>query len=294
MTKDQLREALHEVGVSTPAKTKKAALVKLYREKVLNQDSVTVSPNDSLIGGFSSDEEDVVHAIDTSHITSDTNIDRLSNDEIFYKLKELGENVGPILDSTRTIYARKLAKVLGSPGAFFDETYGGRDSDKSHDISAYSADEDEEEQGDGADKDLDNLRGRAFLQMDKRGGIDTKFEGLLDRESANIQSTRSYHEKVQEQNGSTVRSRKLHTTRSYVSGTDKADANGKTFIPPPPKKTSHIIYAVLAVLILVAVAVLVWFNLEAGQSFTTVPVAANAPASGGSVVPPSQPVVSNP
>lgn len=37
MTKDQLRDALIEVGVKTQVKAKKADLVKLYREHVLNE-----------------------------------------------------------------------------------------------------------------------------------------------------------------------------------------------------------------------------------------------------------------
>ena len=37
MTKDQLRDALIEVGIKTPVKSKKADLVKLYREHVLNE-----------------------------------------------------------------------------------------------------------------------------------------------------------------------------------------------------------------------------------------------------------------
>lgn len=37
MTKDQLRDALIEVGIRTPVKSKKADLVKLYREHVLNE-----------------------------------------------------------------------------------------------------------------------------------------------------------------------------------------------------------------------------------------------------------------
>lgn len=91
MTKDQLRDALADVGVKTGSKMKKAELVKLYREKILDQQVSTVSPNDSLIGGFSSDEEEPV-ALDTSHITSATNVKHLTNDEIFYKLKELGKH----------------------------------------------------------------------------------------------------------------------------------------------------------------------------------------------------------
>lgn len=89
-----------------------------------------VTPNDSLIGGFSSDEEEPV-LLDTSHINRETDLKNLTNDEIFYKLKELGETVGPILDSTRSIYEKRLSRVLND--------------DDAKDISAFSADEGEDE-----------------------------------------------------------------------------------------------------------------------------------------------------
>lgn len=92
MTKDQLRDALAEIGVKTPAKMKKAELVKLYREKVLEQNVSALSPNDSIIGGFSSDEEEPA-PLDTTHITDPADVQQLTNDEIFLKLKELGELV---------------------------------------------------------------------------------------------------------------------------------------------------------------------------------------------------------
>lgn len=90
-----------------------------------------VTPNDSLIGGFSSDEEEP-SLLDTSHINRETDLKNLTNDEIFYKLKELGETVGPILDSTRSIYEKRLSRVLN-------------DDDDVKDISAFSADEAEDE-----------------------------------------------------------------------------------------------------------------------------------------------------
>ena len=194
MTKDQLREALIDVGVKTAVKSKKADLVKLYREHVLHEkvcftiqstyaefrcgrvpapkmsDSPSahqsqhrkhcspsggrdhhdtkrklrftsqvevVTPNDSLIGGFSSDEEEPM-PLDTSHINRETDVKNLTNDEIFFKLKELGETVGPILDSTRSIYEKKLSRVLS-------------DDDDAKDITAFSADEGDDDRDKEAD-----------------------------------------------------------------------------------------------------------------------------------------------
>ncbi|XP_022654605.1 uncharacterized protein LOC111247662 isoform X3 [Varroa destructor] len=269
MTKDQLRDALADVGVKTGSKMKKAELVKLYREKILDQQVSTVSPNDSLIGGFSSDEEEPV-ALDTSHITSATNVKHLTNDEIFYKLKELGEHVGPILDSTRSIYERKLIRLLGGDEA------DGDNYDKG--ISSFSADEEDEADKDETDEydvvgaTSDNTEHFKNSGFSEKIVDDNGFSNTLSRE----------HEKIQIQDdGSIVRTRRHHTIKSYTN--ESHTANGKSFVPPPPKKHNLPIVAGVALLVLAVIAVLICpiclyrVNLESGKPFAAVPSSGSAP-----------------
>lgn len=275
MTKDQLREALADVGVKTAAKMKKAELVKLYRQHILEQNVSSVSPNDSLIGGFSSDEEEPVLSLDTSHINTKTKIADLTNDEIFFKLRDLGENVGPILDSTRTIYERKLTKLLGQ------ELPGDEADSKLADVSAFSADEDEQEEDVNRSDETDE-----YDVLAANGGqVAAAGEKLLD-DGGFLKTTRSLHEKVEQRgDGSVVRTRRAHTLKSFSS--DATAVNGKSFVPPPPKKRSlaPFLAAGLALIVVALLAVAVWMNLDNGQQFATVPTSSGTPPLTGQAPP---------
>ncbi|XP_076363636.1 uncharacterized protein LOC143253511 isoform X2 [Tachypleus tridentatus] len=49
-------------------------------------------------------------------IVDGVNISKLTDDELFQKLRQLGVNAGPIIESTRAVYERKLAQLLkGEP-----------------------------------------------------------------------------------------------------------------------------------------------------------------------------------
>lgn len=241
MTKDQLRDALLEVGVKTLAKTKKPDLVKLYREHVLNEEVEAVLANDSIMGGFSSDEEEPM-SLDTSHITRETNVADLTNDEIFYKLKELGETVGPILDSTRSIYEKKLSRVLND--------------DEGRELSAFSADEGDEE----PEKETETT---------DEYEVHNEHHKIL-KDVGNFAAINTFQEKVEESNGTVTRMRTAHTVKTYTS---ESTSNGKSFVPPRPKKTNFALVGGSALVIFIIIAALVyWLKFhQGGQAFEPVP-----------------------
>ncbi|OQR75381.1 hypothetical protein BIW11_08459 [Tropilaelaps mercedesae] len=263
MTKGQLREALSDIGVKTAPKMRKPELVKLYRKNVLDQNVSTVSPNDSLIGGFSSDEEEPM-SIDTRHITNGTDVKHLTDDEIFSKLKDLGEHVGPILDSTRSIYERKLIRLLGGGDADGDKL------DKS--ISSFSADE-EEEEPDKEETDEYDVIG-ATGDNNEHLKSSSLPEKLLD-DGGFLKTSSFIHEKVEQTDGNMVRTRQVHSVKTYTNET--YSPNGKSFVPPPPKKRNIPVLAAVAILVLLIIAVLIWVNLEPGRQFDTVPTTAEVP-----------------
>ena len=136
MTKEELRATLTNHGIELPAaNAKKEELVALYEE--------FVQPVESSKGEFSSDDEEVIisekkktsrkaatpvktaTSVNKSQIvieevvTESANgvfvedVTKLSDEELGVRLRQLGVDVGPIVDSTRFIYEKKLAKLLG-------------------------------------------------------------------------------------------------------------------------------------------------------------------------------------
>lgn len=112
LTKTSLREALHQKGVSVPPGSPKETLVRLYREHFPASDSA----RDSLLD-FSSDEEAETKVHDTSlPVEVSQGVRTLTNDELYTKLKEFGDPVGPIVDTTRSVYEKRLQRYLDSSG----------------------------------------------------------------------------------------------------------------------------------------------------------------------------------
>lgn len=138
LTKEELRSALISHGVTElpPQSAKKDELVALYEEHV--------SPVALSAGDFSSDDEVYLNtspskrastASKASRVSNvskasksskspkknvpgdsmavdDVDIEALSDDELFEKLKENGISAGPIVASTRKFYKKKLAMAL--------------------------------------------------------------------------------------------------------------------------------------------------------------------------------------
>lgn len=346
MTKAQLRDSLGDAGFKVDAKLKKSELVKLYREKILKQNVGEITLNDSLVGGFSSDEEDAAEpSLDVTHISVDTVLDTLTNDEIFYKLKELGQPVGPILNSTRDIYKRKLAKLLGqdvaeTTDAFSDfDTFeaSGNDTadgiiaedvdkddsppveepenDELREKLAFSADEEDEEENSkerksevpafkfggplfsiGGRQEVNDAMNPQKISSQLADAWTNKMDKLMKEGSGHVESSVKYHEKVEDNNGTTVRTRRAVTNKTYTSETGTtpiADGINKGFnleksgfVPPPPKRTKHIIVAVTGIIIFL-ICVFVWANMDhsAGnpEVFSNAPP---APSAGDDGIPP--------
>lgn len=107
LTKAELREALELKGVPVPPGSyKKDVLVRLYREHVPGSDARLAAGLD-----FSSDEE--LDAQDEERVVEvSTEVRSLTNDDLFEKLREFGYPVGPIVDSTRGVYEKRLQQFL--------------------------------------------------------------------------------------------------------------------------------------------------------------------------------------
>jgi len=116
LTKEQLKNELISHGVQPPpTNSRKEEFIRLYEQHV--------APIVSLKGDFSSDEENEVNeAVEnqglmqvneaTELICGGLNVAELSDEELFAQLQSFGIPVGPIVDTTRSIYQKKLAAIL--------------------------------------------------------------------------------------------------------------------------------------------------------------------------------------
>ncbi|XP_046450146.1 lamina-associated polypeptide 2, isoforms beta/gamma-like [Daphnia pulex] len=119
LTKEQLKNELISHGVQPPIQSaRKEEFVKLYEQHV--------APIVALKGDFSSDEEtdvieEKVEVPNTSLVFNGLDITTISDDDLYNQLQSFGIPVGPIVDTTRSVYQRKLAALLqngtGTPPA---------------------------------------------------------------------------------------------------------------------------------------------------------------------------------
>lgn len=116
LTIDQLKKSLNEQGVTLPpAGSKKAEYVKLYEQYS--------TLNENLGDTYSSDDE-TNSRTDSQNVSSSTSpskteavvkeVEKLSDDDLYNKLREFGQNVGPVLVNTRRVYEKKLIKLITS------------------------------------------------------------------------------------------------------------------------------------------------------------------------------------
>uniref|UniRef100_A0A1E1XGH6 Putative conserved plasma membrane protein n=1 Tax=Amblyomma aureolatum TaxID=187763 RepID=A0A1E1XGH6_9ACAR len=108
LTKANLVDKLRHKGVSVPPSSPKETLVRLYRQHFPGSDTT----RDDLLD-FSSDEEaDSQESSLPAEVSP--RVRSLTNDQLYSKLKEFGEPVGPIVETTRGVYEKRLQQYLNS------------------------------------------------------------------------------------------------------------------------------------------------------------------------------------
>ncbi|XP_047468829.1 emerin homolog 1-like [Penaeus chinensis] len=114
LTKEQLRNELITHGIELPSSNaRKSEYVELYEKHV--------APVQQSKGDFSSDEEDIPNSLpivdkassEASFIVDGIDVSRLNDDELYNRLQEFGATVGPIVDTTRKVYQKKLVVLMG-------------------------------------------------------------------------------------------------------------------------------------------------------------------------------------
>lgn len=164
MTKDELRSALSEKGVSSPSSARKDELVALYNsvnEADTNgdifsadesQDEIAVSPSPKKVSSASSTKSPKkvsAKSVDLnltagggvandSLILGDFDVSQLTDDQLAEALVERKIAVGPIVESTRKIYRRKLITAMreeSTNGGSEEHHSGNGTTENGHDVS---------------------------------------------------------------------------------------------------------------------------------------------------------------
>ena len=149
LTKEQMRNALISHGVTNlpPQGAKKEELVALYEEHILpatngagdfsSDDEVSLKPSPSKrastaskasrvsnVSKASKSSKKAVPVVEDSMMVDGVDVSALSDDELFEKLQQHGISAGPIVDSTRKLYQKKLLDVLMLKGETANTTNG--------------------------------------------------------------------------------------------------------------------------------------------------------------------------
>ncbi|XP_072134845.1 lamina-associated polypeptide 2, isoforms beta/delta/epsilon/gamma-like [Mobula birostris] len=143
LTKGRLKSELIAHNVPLPRREqKKEVYVQLYLKHITSKNK------SELRADFSSDEEDSseVKSTELSKLTKSTgnytnmNVMQLSDEDLKEQLVKYGVTPGPIVASTRTVYERKLVKLMGQRSAVPPPKQNG-----TGDIDQYSDSEEEED-----------------------------------------------------------------------------------------------------------------------------------------------------
>jgi len=137
MTKEELKAAIINHGLSPPpSNARKEEFVEMYNEHVApvadeagefsSDDEVSISPTKrssqksrtsaksprvSKAGGASPDTTVEMTPSAAAAANGDVDVESLDDDQLRDLLKENGVDVGPIVDSTRPLYKKKLANI---------------------------------------------------------------------------------------------------------------------------------------------------------------------------------------
>jgi len=150
MTKEELKSAIINHGLSPPSSNaRKEEFVEMYNEHVApvaddagefsSDDEISISPTKrssqksrtsaksprvSKAGGASPDTT-VEMTPSAATANGDVDVESLDDDQLRELLKENGVDVGPIVDSTRPLYKKKLANILGGGNGLLNGTSNG-------------------------------------------------------------------------------------------------------------------------------------------------------------------------
>jgi hypothetical protein len=151
MTKEELKSAIINHGLSPPpSNAKKEEYVEMYNEYVApvaddagefsSDDEVSVSPTKrssqksrtsaksprvSQAAGSTDTTLEMAETSESVVANGDVNIETLDDDQLFQLLKDNGVDVGPIVDSTRPLYKKKLANILSGGSGILNGTSNG-------------------------------------------------------------------------------------------------------------------------------------------------------------------------
>lgn len=142
LTKEQLRNELIAHGVQPPVQSaRKEEFIKLYEQHV--------APIASTKGDFSSDDEEIESPTNEVHSNSlngnGIDVTGLSDEELYAQLQFYGIPAGPILESTRSVYQRKLVAVMmnGAAPVATEVHTNGNGNGNGHSEDKYSDSEEE-------------------------------------------------------------------------------------------------------------------------------------------------------
>ena len=153
LTKEQMRNALISHGVTNlpPQGAKKEELLALYEEHIVpatngacdfsSDDEVSLKPSPtkrastaskasrvsnvskaSKASKASKSSKKAVPVVEDSMIVDGVDVSALSDDELFEKLQQHGISAGPIVDSTRKLYQKKLVAIMTESNGETGET----------------------------------------------------------------------------------------------------------------------------------------------------------------------------
>jgi len=334
LTKEELKTALINHGLSPPpASARKDEFLAMYEEHVApvdreagefsSDDEVTLSPKKKLSQSSAKSNKSNSSATkspkkggkgksaateEDSLVVGDLNLDDVDDDKLFELLKENGISPGPIVDSTRPFYKKKLALVLRGENGVMNGTSNGDFSDTEPEDEPQ---EDEQPSAVTTPQERRTSTRSKVSSSSKKSLVTSPASGLVtsgmrkrfnmtvdDLDSSRNTPTprRSIHTyKVSESTKQTItRSSDGNETRDTVHIVERSESKGET---ENPKSSFFSLKKILLLLMLLAlVAAIVFFvSKQKGGDFSvdrivsSVKNSLNAPEAAEAPAPPTRP-----